>query len=352
MASAPPAYPLNGNGHVSVLEHPEKRFPSVTESSSLGARSSSEPLVLSNGLSVGALETPVELVFSAAACHQGQPHRGVAFGYTAALARVGKLAEGSKVIFNDYRHDKHFDDPILGSYEIGRRIDQVIADESTTDPVTLTIGGDHTISYGTLMSTLRRDPDAKLIWIDAHSDINTPETSTSGNCHGMPVSYIVGLAHHEDLCDAKSDTHLKAHNLVYIGLRSVDPPEELILADLAERGMRRFDAAYCLEHGIEKVIDEISEHFRSGPAATDSPTIHISLDIDSIDPEFAPATGTPVEKGLHPTDVTKVIQWANSFTTLGKCHLDITEINPELSDLAGASTTYSTVEQVLDAYLS
>ena len=283
-------------------------------------------------------------VFTAAGCHQGQPHRGVSYGYTAALSRMSKMSNtNDNVTFIDFRHDKPFEDPIYGSYLIGQKIGKTIEKNSLDDPICLTIGGDHTISFGTVISSLRRDPDTKLIWIDAHSDINSPETSLSGNCHGMPVSYILGLSTHKGIPDIP---HLKPHNLVYIGLRSVDPAEELILSGLESEGMLRFDASYIKEESIGMILWIIEDHFGK------SPNIHISLDIDSIDPTYAPATGTPVPNGLSPSDVIEIIRWANEYTTKKKVDLDITEINPELSDLEGACNTYGVVDQILDAYFA
>ena len=172
------------------------------------------------------------------------------------------------------------------------------------------------------------DPNTILIWIDAHSDINSPETSCSGNCHGMPVNYILGLTRHKAVGETPK---LKPHNLIYLGLRSIDPPEEEILQSLEKEGMIRFSADYIRKNKIESVIEILQERLMTTDGS--KPNIHISLDIDSIDPEFCPATGTVVEDGLHPTDVIKVIKWANETTANQKCHLDLTEVNPELADL-------------------
>ena len=292
------------------------------------------------------------LVFTAAACHQGQNKPGVAYGYTSCLRAV--FAKCAAYI--DYRTDKTFDDPIEGSYEMGQNIRRTIDEKKIENPIMLTVGGDHTISFGTLMTSLDFDPDTKLIWIDAHSDINTPKTSLSGNCHGMPVAYITGLAKYKHQTEAGAGAgaeaeaeatlkHLKPANLFYIGLRSIDDAEEVFLADLEKNGMKRYSADHVKKFGIESVIGEISD------AMGDKPNIHISLDIDSIDPQYTPATGTPVPGGLTPEDVIRVIKWANSKTQNEKAHLDITEVNPELADLEGAASTYSVVDQIIEAYM-
>lgn len=282
----------------------------------------------------------MSLVFTAAACHQGQNKPGVAYGYTSCLRAV--FAKCAAYI--DYRTDKTFDDPIEGSYEMGQNIRRTIDEKKIENPIMLTVGGDHTISFGTLMTSLDFDPDTKLIWIDAHSDINTPDSSLSGNCHGMPVAYITGLAKYRAEAGVTLK-HLKPANLFYIGLRSIDDAEEVFLTDLEKNGMKRYSADHVKKFGIESVIDEISD------AMGDRPNIHISLDIDSIDPQYTPATGTPVPDGLTPEDVIRVIKWANSKTQNEKAHLDITEVNPELADLEGVASTYSVVDRIIEAYM-
>lgn len=161
----------------------------------------------------------------------------------------------------------------------------------------------------------------------------------------MPVNYILGLTRH---CAIGETPKLNPRNLIYMGLRSIDEPEEEILQSLEKEGMLRFSADYIRENKIESVIDIIKARFESEDGS--KPNIHISLDIDSIDPEYCPATGTAVENGIHPTDVVKVIRWANETTANQKCHLDLTEVNPELADLEGAAKTFRVVDQILEAY--
>lgn len=143
------------------------------------------------------------------------------------------------VHYIDMRSDKQFKDPIEGCKFITQNIDNAIADKE--EPVLFTIGGDHTISYGSVSSSLKMDPNTVLIWIDAHSDINSPETSCSGNCHGMPVNYILGLTRHKAIGETPK---LNPRNLIYMGLRSTDAPEEEILQSLEKKGMLRFSADY------------------------------------------------------------------------------------------------------------
>ena len=148
-----------------------------------------------------------------------------------------------------------------------------------------------------------------VIWVDAHADINTPETSDSGNIHGMPVAFLTGLAveKREDVFGwLKDDQKISVKKLVYIGLRDVDRGEKEILR---ENGIKAFsmhdiDKYGCSSnfvtygmltkgrHGIGRVMEMALGHI-----GTDTP-IHLSFDVDALDPQWAPSTGTPVRGGL------------------------------------------------------
>ncbi len=280
------------------------------------------------------------MILTVAGCHQGQPHPGVSFGYTAVLNLIN--LPSSNIYFNDKRDPRLFRDPIYGSYLLGKSIVCLQRKIPQANYQLLTIGGDHTVSYGSIIANLMNNPDIYVIWIDAHADINTHESSCSGNCHGMPVSYLLGLSEHPNI--PKTINKLKPQNLIYFGLRSIDDEEEPILQDLETKGMRRFSAATVKNRTIYDILAELDD------SLPDDITIHISLDIDSIDPEFTPATGTPVSDGLLPTDVMQIIKWAK-WRSKNKCHLDVMEINPELSTLAGAIKTYNCVKDIIDTFI-
>ncbi|KAH0238836.1 Ureohydrolase, partial [Aureobasidium melanogenum] len=149
------------------------------------------------------------------------------------------------------------------------------------------------IAIGTISGTAkaireRTGREMAVIWVDAHADINTPETSDSGNIHGMPVAFLTGLAK-EDKEDCfgwiKDDQRVSVKKLVYIGLRDIDRGEKKILR---EHGIKAFSMHDIDRYGIGKVMD-----MALGWIGSDTP-IHLSFDIDSLDPMWAPSTGTPV----------------------------------------------------------
>lgn len=174
----------------------------------------------------------------------------------------------------------------------------------------ITIGGDHSISLATVASAAASfGPDLNVVWIDAHADIHTRVSSETKNVHGMPVASLLG---HDNLFNFPE---IKEHQLTYVGLRDVDEYEQLVL-DFST--IRNYDMSYIGRHSIEKVADTLSN--------IDGP-IHVSFDVDSIDPlEFA-STGTPVKNGLSMADVWKILGALRDKTV----STDFVEFNPYIS---------------------
>lgn len=165
----------------------------------------------------------------------------------------------------------------------------------------LTLGGDHSIGAGSLAGILKIRPNTGVIWVDAHADINTPEMSESGNMHGMPVGLLMNgvggdpskipgfeWLGSEDMKDARLDSSA----IVYIGLRDVDTKEREVLR---EKGIKTFTMFDVDKYGIGGVMEQTLDYLLKDDK--DRP-IHLSYDIDAVDPILAPATGTAVRGGL------------------------------------------------------
>jgi arginase len=207
----------------------------------------------------------------------------------------------------------------------------------------LTLGGDHSIAIGTISGTAkaireRLGRDMAVIWVDAHADINTPETSDSGNIHGMPVAFLTGLA--SDKPDApfgwiKDEHRVSVKKIVYIGLRDVDRGEKKILR---ENGIKAFSMHDIDRHGIGKVMD-----MALGWIGSDTP-IHLSFDIDALDPRFAPSTGTAVRGGLTLREGDFIAECVHETGSL--VALDLVEVNPSLEEEGAAETVRSGVSIV------
>ncbi len=193
----------------------------------------------------------------------------------------------------------------------------------------INIGGDNSTSIGTINGVLKHDPNAIVIWVDAHPDINTQGSSPSGNMHGMPVAYLTGL---EDPFSISRSPILKPkldyNRLAYIGIRDLDPFERYIIE---EKNILNYPRREFLNDNIYDILDDMME--RMDPRG--EKPIHLMFDIDAVDPFFAPGTGTPVDNGLHVADAFGMCEYLAE--TRRVVSMDMVEVNPEL-DRDGMTT--------------
>ncbi len=158
----------------------------------------------------------------------------------------------------------------------------------------LILGGDHSLAIGSVSSIAnyyrQRQERIGVIWVDAHTDMNTPETTPSGNIHGMPVSVLLGYGDARLTQLNGNSPSLHPENVTIIGARDVDPGEKDLIREL---NVRVITMSEIDERGISACIDEAIARASEGTAG-----FHLSFDLDSIDPWEAPGVGTPVEGGL------------------------------------------------------
>mgnify|MGYP000855895367 FL=1 len=154
----------------------------------------------------------------------------------------------------------------------------------------LVLGGDHSIAIGTISGVSQHKKNLGVIWFDAHGDINTEETSPSGNIHGMPVAACLGFGHERLTSIGGSYKKLQPDKLVYIGCRDLDAGERKFLKEL---GITVFTMHEVDRYGMTDVIDQAIKIAGEG---TDG--IHVSFDLDSLDPTYVQGTGTRVPGGL------------------------------------------------------
>lgn len=154
----------------------------------------------------------------------------------------------------------------------------------------LVLGGDHSIAIGTIAGVAQHKKNLGVIWFDAHGDINTEETSPSGNIHGMPAAVSLGFGHERLTSIGGPYRKLKPEKLVYIGCRDLDSGERKVLKEL---GVTVFTMHEIDRYGMTEVIDKAIKIAGEG---TDG--IHVSFDLDSLDPAYVQGTGTRVPGGL------------------------------------------------------
>ena len=169
---------------------------------------------------------------------------------------------------------------------LAAKVDEII--QSNSFP--LVLGGDHSIAIGTLAGVAKHYHNLGVIWFDAHGDLNTEETSPSGNIHGMPLAVSLGLGHPDLVQIHGYAPKIKPENVIIIGARSLDEGEKKLIK---EKGIKVYTMHEIDRLGMTTVMAECISFFRE---RTDG--LHLSLDLDGLDPVDAPGVGTPVIGGI------------------------------------------------------
>ena len=225
-----------------------------------------------------------------------------------------------------------------GSQKLADKVEETVKQQHFP----LVIGGDHSVGLGSVAGVLRQHPDVGLLWIDAHADINTPSVSPSGNMHGMPIAFLMRAAGldpstipgHEWLSDVPV---LDPSQLVYVGLRDVDEGEVTLIREL---GITHFTMKHIDRYGIGEVMSMALEKLADRP-------IHMSFDIDAVDPEHAPSTGTLVRGGLTYREAQYICEAVFESGQLSS--MDMVEVNPSLSLGQGADSTAELALQLVES---
>jgi arginase len=232
----------------------------------------------------------------------GQGRRGVDMGpsalrYANAIQRLEKLGHEVKDLgdINIKRIEeripnefnlKCLEEVTLASQELATTIDTIMVEGRFP----LVFGGDHSIAIGSVAGVAKHKKNMGVIWYDAHGDLNTGETSPSGNIHGMPLAVSLGVGH-ESLTNIMGfSPKIKPENLVIIGARELDEGERKLIREM---GIKVFTMHEIDRLGMTYVMEEAIKHVSNG---TDG--VHLSLDLDSLDPHDAPGVGTPVLGGI------------------------------------------------------
>ena len=205
------------------------------------------------------------------------------------------------------------------------------------DRVPIVLGGDHSIALGTLAGLASRRGPGAVLWFDAHGDLNTPQTTPSGNVHGMPLAAALGLGGPGFESPSWTLPALQPERVAVIGARDLDPGERALIGELglAVHTMSELDRS-----GIEAVVSDALER------AAGAPFVHISLDMDSLDPDVAPGVGTAVSGGLTYREAHLAMELVAESRLLS-C-LEIVEVNPIL-DRANATAALA-VELAASAF--
>jgi arginase len=208
------------------------------------------------------------------------------------------------------------------------RLGAIVAEVVADGAVPLVLGGDHSVALGTLagLRAAAGEPGG-VIWIDAHGDLNTPDSSPSGNVHGMPLAAALGVAGDRFAHSGLSLPAVDADRVVLVGVRSLDPAERALIR---ERGIRAITMTEIDRIGIEAAMREAIDR------ASGSGFVHISLDLDALDPEIAPGVGTPVKGGLTYREAHLACEDLAEAGVVGS--FELVEVNPILDRENGSAS--------------
>ena len=264
----------------------------------------------------------------------GAGHRGASLGPEA--LRIAGLAEalaGRGIDVRDCGNLAGPANPWLPPEAGYRHLDQVVAwngalmeaslRELRAGRMPVMLGGDHCLAIGSITAVARhcRETGKKLrvLWLDAHADFNTSDVTPSGNVHGMPVACLCGLGPEALTRLGGEAPALQPGQIRQIGIRSVDPGEKRLVQ---QHGLDIYDMRYIDEVGMRRAIEEALE-------GVDADThLHVSFDVDMLDPAIAPGTGTRVPGGVNYREAQLIMEMVADTGCMGS--LDLVEVNPAL----------------------
>ena len=217
---------------------------------------------------------------------------------------------------------KYLPQIVAACQAIAQRVDEVLS----RGQVPLVLGGDHSVAVGTVSGAARHfhavSQNLGLIWLDAHADMNTPESSPSGNIHGMPLACILGMGPTPLASLAGFRPTIAAQNAVIVGLRDVDQMEK---PHVRESGVRAFTMRHIDERGLRAVMEDAI-----GIASEGAAGFHVSLDMDFVDPQDAPGVGTPVRGGATYREAHLAMEMICDSRRM--VSMEVVEVNPVIDE--------------------
>ncbi|PKA40679.1 arginase [Rhizobium sullae] len=220
-------------------------------------------------------------------------------------------------------HPKAHNLRLIGAYT--RALEASTYDAAAAGRFPLILGGDHSLSMGSVSGMARYAAEKGrplfVLWLDAHSDFNSPATSPSGNMHGMPVAFFCGQAEVAEILP-RDRPLVDPRNVFQVGIRSVDPSERV---EIQKHGINVFDMRSIDEQGIAATMRHIVSTIEKANGL-----LHVSLDVDFLDPDIAPGVGTTVPGGATFREAHLVMEMLSDSGLVSS--LDLVELNPFLDD--------------------
>ncbi len=254
-------------------------------------------------------------------------------GLAAELERTGATCvdDGDLSVPRPEARDPDANQPSTGSAkflsevaDVSRRVSTTVADTLSAGEFPLVLGGDHSIAIGS-MHGASREADLGVLWFDAHADLNTPETSPTGNVHGMPLAAVLGRGQFGEYEWAHAP-RVREDAIAYVGLRCIDDCERRLVRESA---ITAFTMSDIDTRGITAVVEDALDVVTTG---TDG--VHVSLDLDWLDPKVAPGVGTPVRGGVTYREAHSALELVHrrDEQTGMLRSMDVVEVNPILDE--------------------
>jgi len=279
-----------------------------------------------NGRDISVIGVPIDL---------GADRRGVDMGPSAMrcagilerLKRIGFTPhdEGDLVVRRPGTYGEH-GNTLKFLNDITSVCDELhrnVADAVVRERFPLVIGGDHSIAIGTIAGVLQHKPKLGVIWFDSHADLNTAETTPSGNIHGMSLAVALGIGHPSLVGIGGADKRIDPSKVAIIGARSIDDGEKELIRKL---GIKVYTMHDIDRLGMTQVMEEAIRIASDGTNG-----VHLSLDLDGLDPEDAPGVGTPVAGGITYREghlAMELLSEANCIVSA-----EVVEVNPILDHM-------------------
>lgn len=253
--------------------------------------------------------------------HYGANVEGIQYGADYVLEKLEDYILLPEIIIKDKQND-----PNLRNFCTVIATNSVLATATSyiyrTGQFPLVIGGDHSVALGSISAVASQEENLGVIWVDAHGDMNTNVTSESGNIHGMILASLVGEGDPEMVNLHREKIKLKKENVIIFGVRDLDVGEQEIIEKL---NIKYFSYSYIKLVGLYQTLEEIRDYF-----ADKIKKLHVSIDLDSLDPIVIPGVSIPVEKGFKKDDVRIIVDYLFSNFTISSA--DIVEYNPRYDD--------------------
>jgi len=299
-----------------------------------------------NPVKVGVIGVPI---------NQGQAVDGVKFGGRVIrdAGLINRMTNFQGLVVQDYgtlkftglkqgpEEDENGEEtykPVLNPHACGlanEQLSNAVQNVLATNNKCVTLGGDHSLATGSIHGHAQVNPDLCVLWVDAHPDLNCPKSSPTGNLHGMPLHFVMKQLQHKRINLPSYDwckPCISASNIAFIAIRDIDPAEIATLRalDIAHCSIRDIDR-HGIHHCMERLLHMIN------PCGNRS--LHLSFDIDSLDPSIAPSTGTAVPGGLTYREamyICEEVAGAGSLTVM-----DLVEVNPKIGTAQDVDMTAS-----------